>query len=98
MLKPLLDRVLLKKLEEEKVTASGLVISDKNKEVPNTGTVIAVGPGRLDDKGNLIEMNVKEGDVVIYKQYAATEVEDTHEKYIIVEMKDILAIVEKDVK
>ena len=74
MLKPLLDRVLLKKLEEEKVTSSGLVISETNKEVPNTGLVIAVGPGKIDDKGNKIEMNVKEGDTVIFKQYR-TEVE-----------------------
>lgn len=98
MLKPLLDRVLIKKLEEEKVTASGLVISDKNKEIPNTGKVIAVGPGRIDDKGQKIEMSVKEDDVVIFKQYTGTEVEDNHEKYVIVEMKDILAIVEKEVK
>lgn len=97
MLKPLLDRVLLKKLEEEKVTSSGLVISETNKEVPNTGLVIAVGPGKIDDKGNKIEMNVKEGDTVIFKQYTGTEVEHKNEKYVIVEMKDVLAIVEKDV-
>lgn len=98
MLKPLLDRVLIKKSEEEKVTASGLVISDKNKEIPNKGIVLAVGPGKKDDQGNLIEMQVKEGDEVIFKQYAGTEVEENHEKYTIVEMKDILAVVEKDVK
>lgn len=98
MLKPLLDRVLIKKLEEEKVTASGLVIAQENKEVPNTGTIIAVGPGKIDDKGNKIEMSVKEGDIVIFKQYAGTEVEENKEKYVIVEMKDILAIKEKEVK
>lgn len=98
MLKPLLDRVLIKKLEEENVTASGLVISQENKEVPNTGTVVAVGPGKTDDKGNKVEMAVKEGDVVIFKQYTGTEVEDSKEKYLIVEMKDILAIKEKEVK
>ncbi len=98
MLKPLLDRVLLKKLEEESVTSSGLVISEKNKEVPNTGEVIAVGAGKIDEHGNKIDMNVKEGDVVIFKQYAGTEVEDQGEKYVIVEMKDILALVEKEVK
>ncbi|HHX53087.1 MAG TPA: co-chaperone GroES [Erysipelothrix sp.] len=98
MLKPLLDRVLLKKIEEENVTASGLVVSKENKELPNTGLVISVGPGKIDDHGNKIDMVVKEGDIVIFKQYAGTEVEDNQEKYVIVEMKDILAIKEKDVK
>lgn len=96
MLKPLLDRVLLKKVEEKKVTSSGLLIAEKNKEIPYVGEVIAVGPGRLDENGNRVKMEVTEGHTVIFKQYTATEIEHNQEKFVIVEMKDILAIVEKD--
>lgn len=96
MLKPLLDRILLQKIEEEKVTQSGLIISDKDKEKPNTAKVVAVGPGKTDDAGKLIPMNVSVGDVVIYKQYTGTEVTEKQQKYVIVEMKDVLAIVEED--
>lgn len=94
MLKPLLDRVLLKKVEQETTTSSGLIISDKKTEKPSTGDVVAVGPGKIDDHGNKIEMNVSVGERVIYRQYAGTEVKDNNESYVIVEMKDILAIVE----
>lgn len=94
MLKPLLDRVLLKKVEQETTTSSGLIISDKKAEKPSTGDVIAVGPGKVDEKGNLVEMNVAVGQRVIYRQYAGTEVKDGNDNYVIVEMKDILAIVE----
>lgn len=94
MLKPLLDRVLLQKVEEENVTKSGLILSEKSKELPNTGKVIAVGPGKITDSGEKIEMQVQLGDIVIFKQYATTEVSHDNEKYVLVEMKDILAIVE----
>lgn len=96
MIKPLLDRVLLEKVEEENVTSSGILVSEKPKELPSTGRVIAVGPGKLDDNGNLVEMIVKENDVVIYKQYAGTTVESDSKEYVIVEIKDVLAIVEED--
>ncbi len=94
MLKPLLDRVLLQKVEEENITKSGLIISDKSKELPNTGKVIAVGPGKITESGEKIEMQVQVGDVVIFKQYATTEVNYDNEKFVLVDMKDILAIVE----
>lgn len=94
MLKPLLDRVLLEKVEEQKVTKSGIIISDKPVEKPSTARVVAVGPGKLDEHGKPINMEVAVGDVVIYKQYSGTNIKDNDKEYTIVEMKDILAIVE----
>lgn len=96
MIKPLLDRVLLEKVEEENVTSSGILISDKPKEKPSTGKVLAVGPGNVDEQGRPIEMSVSAGDIVIYKQYAGTTITEDEKDYIIVDMKDILAIVEED--
>lgn len=96
MIKPLLDRVLLKKVEEKNVTSSGIVLSEKPKEVPSTGKVIAVGPGKKDENGQVVEMNVSEGDIVIYKQYAGTTVESQGKEYVIVEIKDVLAVVEEE--
>ena len=94
MLRPLLDRVLLEKVEEEKVTKSGIILSDKTVEKPSTAKVVAVGPGKLDDQGIPISMDVSVGDVVVYKQYSGTNVKDQDTEYVIVEMKDILAVVE----
>ena len=94
MLRPLLDRVLLEKVEEEKVTKSGIILSDKTVEKPSTAKVIAVGPGKVDEHGKPIVMEVKVGDIVVYKQYSGTNVKDDNKEYVIVEMKDILAVVE----
>lgn len=93
MIQPLLDRVLLEKVEEEKKTESGIILAETPKELPSTGRVIAVGPGKRDDAGALIPVDVEVGDVVIYKQYSSTEVKDNQKTYLIVENKDILAIV-----
>lgn len=93
MIQPLLDRVLLEKTEVEKKTLSGIILTESQKEKPSTGTVVAVGPGKVDDHGALVEVGVKVGDVVIYKQYATTDIKDNGKDYLIVESKDILAIV-----
>ncbi len=93
-LKPLGDRVVLKQLEAEEKTASGIVLPGKDKEKPQQAEVIAVGPGGVVD-GKEIKMEVKKGQKVIYSKYSGTEVElDNKEKVIIVRQNDILAIID----
>lgn len=92
-LKPLGDRVVLKPSPKEEVTKSGLVIPDTAKEKPQEGTVLAVGPGRLDEQGKRLPMDVKVGDKVLYAKYAGTEVKIEGEEYLILKESDILAIV-----
>lgn len=92
-LKPLADRVVLKQQEVEEKTRSGIILPDSAKEKPQTAVVIAVGPGSEKD-GKRVEMQVKEGDQVIYSQYSGTEVKLENEEYIIVSQSDIIAIVE----
>jgi len=92
-LKPLGDRVVLKPSPKEEVTKSGLVIPDTAKEKPQEGTILAVGPGRLDDQGKRLPMDVKVGDKVLYAKYAGTEVKIEGEEYLILKESDILAIV-----
>jgi chaperonin GroES len=94
-IKPLEDRVLVQPLEAEQTTASGLVIPDTAKEKPQEGRVIAAGPGRVDDKGTRVPMDVKENDVVIFSKYGGTEVKYNGEEYLLLNARDILAIVEK---
>ncbi|MDO5035160.1 MAG: co-chaperone GroES [Actinomycetaceae bacterium] len=94
-IKPLEDRIVIQQVEAEQTTASGLVIPDTAKEKPQEGTVIAVGPGRVDDNGNRVPMDVAEGDVVIYSKYGGTEVKYMGEEYLILSARDVLAIVEK---
>jgi chaperonin GroES len=94
-IKPLEDRIVIQQVEAEQTTASGLVIPDTAKEKPQEGTVIAVGPGRVDDNGNRVPMDVAEGDVVIYSKYGGTEVKYQGEEYLILSARDVLAIVEK---
>ncbi|MDO5729586.1 MAG: co-chaperone GroES [Actinomycetaceae bacterium] len=94
-IKPLEDRIVIQQVEAEQTTASGLVIPDTAKEKPQEGTVIAVGPGRIDDNGNRVPMDVAEGDTVIYSKYGGTEVKYQGEEYLILSARDILAIVEK---
>ena len=91
---PLEDRVVLKALEAEKTTASGIVIPGAEKEKPQQAEVIAVGPGKTADDGKVIPMQVKVGDKVIYSRYAGNDVELDGEKYIIVKQNDIHAVVE----
>lgn len=94
-IKPLEDRIVVQACEPEQTTASGLVIPDNAKEKPQEGTVIAVGPGRVDDKGNRIPVDVSEGDTVIYSKYGGTEVKYAGEEYLILSSRDVLAIVER---
>ncbi len=92
-LTPLGDRVVLKQLEAEETTASGIVLPGKEKEKPQQAEVIAVGPGGVVD-GKEVKMEVKVGQKVIYSKYAGTEVKLDEETYIIVKQNDILAVVE----
>ena len=92
-LKPLADRVLLKSVEAEETTASGIILSTANKEKPVISEVIAVGPGGIVD-GNEVKMVVKVGDKVVVAKYAGTEVKLDDVDYSIVRQSDILAIVE----
>jgi len=93
MIVPLLDRVLLEKAEAEKKTASGIILAESNKEKPSIAKVIAVGPGKTEE-GILVPMTVHVNDIVIFRQYATTEVKYENKEYLIVESKDILAIIE----
>lgn len=94
-IKPLEDRILVQPLEAEQTTASGLVIPDTAKEKPQEGKVLAVGPGRIDDKGNRVPLDVAVGDVVIFSKYGGTEVKYTGEEYLLLNARDILAVVVK---
>ena len=90
---PLGDRVVLKQLEAETTTKSGIVLPGQEKEKPQQAEVIAVGPGGMVD-GKEVKMEVKAGDKVIYSKYAGTEVKLEDEKFIIVKQNDILAVIE----
>ena len=92
-IKPLEDRILVKSLEAETTTASGLVIPDTAKEKPQEGEVLAVGPGRMTDKGARIAMDIKVGDRVIYSKYGGTEIKHGGEEFLILSARDVLAIV-----
>ena len=92
-IKPLEDRIVVKALEAETTTASGLVIPDSAKEKPQEGEVLAVGPGRIDDKGNRVPLDVAVGDKVIYSKYGGTEVKYAGEEFLILSARDVLAVV-----
>lgn len=94
-IKPLEDRIVVKTLEAEQTTASGLVIPDTAQEKPQEGEVLAVGPGRVDDSGNRVPVDVNEGDVVIYSKFGGTEVKYAGEEYLILSSRDVLAVVQK---
>ena len=94
-IKPLEDRILVQANEAETTTASGLVIPDTAKEKPQEGTVLAVGPGRFDDNGNRVPLDVKVGDTVLYSKYGGTEVKYSGEEYLVLSARDVLAIIEK---
>ncbi|MBP2097871.1 co-chaperone GroES [Enterococcus rivorum] len=94
MLKPLSDRVVIEVAEEEEKTVGGIVLASAAKEKPQTGTIIAVGEGRVLDNGTKVPTEVKEGDKVMFEKYAGTEVKYDGKEYLIVSSKDIIAIVE----
>ncbi len=93
-MKPLNDRVLVKRLESEEKTAGGLYIPDAAKEKPSKGVVIACGPGKFNDKGERVAMAVKPDDVVLFAKYAGTEIKVNGEDHIIMREDDILAILD----
>ncbi len=91
-IKPLGDKVVIKRLEAEEKTKSGIVLPNQAKEQPQLATVMAVGPGGVVD-GKEIKMEVKEGDTVIFSKYAGTEIKYDGEEYTILSQRDILAVV-----
>ncbi len=93
-LQPLHDRLVIKPVVQEEVLASGIVIPDTAKEKPQQGTVIAVGPGRLDDNGKRIQMDVQKGDRVLYAKYTGQEIKIDQEELIVLAEKDVLAKVQ----
>ncbi len=92
-IKPLADRVVVKALEDTEEMRGGLYIPDTAKEKPQQGEIIAVGPGRLSDKGERIAMEVAEGDRVLYGKYSGTEVTVDGETYLILRESDVLAVI-----
>jgi chaperonin GroES len=93
-LKPLGDRLIVEPIEQEEVTASGIVLPETAKEKPMQGKVLAVGPGMRKDDGSRADMDVSKGDTVLYAKYAGTEVKLDGKKYLILKESDVLAIVQ----
>ncbi len=93
--KPLNNRVLVKRIEETQVTKGGIVIPDTAKEKPIEGRVIAVGPGKMSDAGNRMSLQVKEGDRILFGKYSGAEIKVEGEEYLMMREDDILAIVEE---
>lgn len=93
-LKPLGDRLVVEPVEQEEMTSSGLVLPETAKEKPQKGTILAVGPGRRDDDGDRIDMDVAVGDMVLYAKYAGTEIKVDGKKLLILKESDVLAIVD----
>ena len=94
-LKPLGDRVIVEPVEKEEMTAGGIILPETAKEKPQQGTIVAVGPGRRDEDGKRIPMDVKVGDRVLFAKYAGTEVKlEEDEKVLVLKESDILAVVE----
>jgi chaperonin GroES len=93
-LKPLGNRVVVEPIEEEEMTAGGIVLPETAKEKPQKGTITAVGPGDRDESGKRIEMDLKKGDTVLFAKYSGTEIKVEGKKLLIMRETDILAIVE----
>lgn len=92
-IKPLEDRIVISLSQAEETTASGLVLPDSAKEKPQEGEVVAVGPGRVDDNGNRVPMDISVGDKVIYSKYGGTEVKYGGDEFLVLSARDVLAIV-----
>ncbi len=92
-IRPLADRVVVKPLQSEEVTKSGIVLPDTAKEKPQEGKVIAAGPGKLLENGKRAKMDIKEGDRILYTKYGPSEVKISGEEYLIVKEEDILAVI-----
>ncbi len=94
-LRPLGDRVVIKPLAREEVTKSGIVLPDTAKEKPQQGEVVAVGPGRVDDNGQRVPMEISVGDIIVYAKYSGNEIKLGQEEYLILSEKDVLAKIQK---
>ncbi len=94
-IRPLQDRVIVKRLAEEEKTKGGIIIPDTAKEKPQEGKVIAVGKGKVADDGKLIKLDVKAGDRILFSKYAGTEVKIDGEEHLIMREDDVLAIIEE---
>jgi chaperonin GroES len=94
-LKPLGDRVVVEPIEQDEITAGGIMLPDTAKEKPQEGKIVAVGPGNRNDAGERVPLDVAVGDVVLYAKYAGTEIKLKGEKVLVLRESDILAIVEK---
>ena len=93
-IKPLNDRILVLRIEGEQKTSGGIYIPDTAKEKPLEGKVVAAGPGKIDDKGNRVKMDVKKGDKVLFSKYAGTEIKLNGVEHLIMREDDILGIIE----
>ena len=93
-IRPLNDRLLVQRLEEEEKTAGGIIIPDSAKEKPAEGKVVAVGPGKTNDAGERVALQIKEGDVILFSKYGGTDVKLDGEDYLIMREDDVLGIVE----
>jgi chaperonin GroES len=93
-IRPLQDRVIVKRVEEEKTTASGLIIPDSAKEKPQKGEIVAAGPGKKNEDGSVQSMDVKPGDKVLFSKYAGTEIKVEGEELLIMREDDIVGVVE----
>nr|BAC02898.1 co-chaperonin [Thermus sp. TB1] len=94
VIKPLGDRVVVKRIEEEPKTKGGIVLPDTAKEKPQKGKVIAVGSGRILDNGQKVPLEVKEGGIVVFAKYGGTEIEIDGEEYVILSERDLLAVLQ----
>ena len=92
---PLGERLIVKPIEEEQTTSSGIILPDTAREKPQEGEVVAVGPGRVSDEGNRVPMELETGDRIIYSKYAGTEYKDGGEEYLILRESDVLAKVSR---
>jgi chaperonin GroES len=90
---PLADRILVRRIEEAETKRGGIIIPDTAKEKPQQGEVVAVGPGKLDEKGNRIQLEVKKGDRILMSKYAGTEVKIDGDEYVIMREDDVLGII-----
>ena len=94
-IQPLADRLVVRNVQQEETLASGLVIPDTAKEKPQQAEVVAVGPGRVDDNGKRVPMEISVGDIVVYAKYSGNEIKLGQEEYLILSEKDVLAKVQK---
>jgi chaperonin GroES len=93
-IRPLHDRILIQRLEEKDKTSGGIIIPDSAKEKPAEGKVVAVGPGKVNDAGNYIDLQVKKGDIVLFSKYGGTDVRHEGTDYLILREDDVLGVID----